>query len=100
MTSEQDMTVIFTDQTGAHYRVPLAELQVWRVPEEQQAELGKLVAVADDVRGHLFTISFPLPLPRPDSPPLTPHDVPPGPQPLEPREPRTPPARTGRVWDA
>jgi hypothetical protein len=56
MTNEQTITLVFKDQAGEYYLVPLETLAQGHVAQEHKAEVERLIAegaaVDDDVRGH------------------------------------------------
>lgn len=63
MTNEQTSTLVFKDQAGEYYLLPLETLERGRVPADHKAELEQVIAAAhqggagdDDVQGYLLPI--------------------------------------------
>src|SRR5262249_8767998 len=48
MTTEGDMTLVFTDAAGEDYLLPLATLKQGQVPAEKRAEIERLISEQQD----------------------------------------------------
>lgn len=55
MTTEHEMTMVFKDQAGEYYLVPLETLTRGRVPQEQKAQIEQLMTEQRDVEGHALS---------------------------------------------
>ena len=52
MTTDQTTTLVLKDQAGDYYLVPQELLERGRVPQEQTAEVERLIAEQPDVQGY------------------------------------------------
>jgi hypothetical protein len=56
MTNAQTATLVFKDQAGEFYVLPMETLERGRVPAEHRAEVERLLAESDDVQGHAIPL--------------------------------------------
>jgi hypothetical protein len=54
MTQAPTGTLVFKDQAGEYYLVPMETLEHGRVPEEHKAEIERLIAEQQDVQGYMW----------------------------------------------
>lgn len=58
MTNEQAGTLVLKEQAGDYFLVPQEVLEQGRVPQEQKAELERLIAEQHDVQGHAVPVGI------------------------------------------
>jgi hypothetical protein len=50
----ESAVLVLKDAAGSYFLLPQGTLEQGRVPEEQKAEMERLIAERDDVQGHIF----------------------------------------------
>jgi hypothetical protein len=56
VTDAKDSALMFKDQAGDYFLLPLETLERGRAPEERKAHVERLIAESDDVAGHSYLL--------------------------------------------